>query len=65
MFTNVNINNKIMNIIIIMLILVKQKTNIYIYIYIYKESLYNGHYDLWKNACVKCALTAFFKLTET
>ena len=60
---------EIINIIIMMLILVKQKMSIYNKKVISNNEksnrLYNGHYDLWKNTCVKCALTAFFKLTET
>ena len=53
---------KISNIIIMMLILVKQKMNIYNKKIITNNEksnrLCNGHFDLWKNVYVKCALTA-------
>ena len=53
---------EIMNIIIMMLILVKQKMNIYNKKIITNNEksnrLCNGHFDLWKNVYVKCALTA-------
>ena len=53
---------KISNIIIMMLILVKQKMNIYNKKIITNNEksnrLCNGHFALWKNVYVKCALTA-------